>query len=580
MPASLIERAVPALAWLRGYRRADLGGDLTAGATVAVMLVPQAMAYAMLAGLPPAVGLYAATVPVAVYAVFGASRHLAVGPVAMVSLLVASGCAGLAEPGSSTYVALAGTLALLVGITQFALGIARLGVLVSFVSHAVISGFTSAAAIVIALSQVRHLIGVKTAHAESFVQSVANLMPAAPSANLPTVVMGAVCIAALVLLGRVSRALPAGVVVCALATGATALFHLDGLGIATVGDAPAGLPPLTIPHLDISAVARLAPTALTISLIGFVESYSVAKYVASQQRLDVQPSQELVGLGLANVAAAFFGGYPVTGGLSRTAVNYRAGAKTGLAGLVTAALVLLAVALLTPLFRHLPTAVLGAIIVVAVSSLVNPREAVRLFRVRPGDGWVMVATFVATLVLGVETGLVAGVALSLAQFVWRSARPHIAELGWVESGVYRNVARFPDARVFDGCAILRIDASLYFANMGFVDARARATVSSRPSLRWLVLDLSAVNDVDAVGVHMLEDLMEDCAGQDIEVLLAGMKGPVRDVVARAGWEVRFGQRMTYRTISAALRHAGALEECGCPARPGLASGDQPSSAGG
>jgi len=564
VPGGLLARAVPAVGWLRAYRRADLPGDLTAGVTVAVMLVPQATAYAMLAGLPPEVGLYAATVPLVAYALFGSSRQLAVGPVAMVSLLVASGCEPLAEAGSERYIALAALTALLVGAVQFVMGLLRLGVLVNFVSHAVISGFTSAAAIIIGLSQAKRLLGVDVDGGESFPRLLRALAAAIPETHGATLLLGLVCIAALVILGRAVPRIPGAIAVCAAAIVASPLLGLENHGIRMVGHVPQGLPPLSLPVGDWDSMVELLPTALTISLVGFMESVAVVKFIAARERQKVEPSQELIGLGLANAAAAVSGGYPVTGGLSRTAVNYRAGARTGLAGLISAALVLAAIVFLTPAFRHLPKAVLAAIIVVAVAGLLDPREPVRLFRVRPRDGYVLLLTFAATLGLGIEPGLLLGVALSLAQFIWRSAHPHMAELGLVEGGVFRNIERYPDARAFEHCLVLRVDASLYFANMAFVDARVREAIAARPGLRCVVLDLSAVNDVDAVGVHMLEDLLADGAALGIRVLLAGVKGPVRDVVSRVEWDPRFEPDLSHPSVAHALVAAGLLEGPGAP----------------
>jgi len=560
----LLERAVPAVGWLRGYRRADLAGDLTAGVTVAVMLVPQATAYSMLAGLPPQTGLYAATLPLAVYALFGSSRQLAVGPVAMVSLLVAAGCRPLAEAGSERYIALAALLALVVGALQLAMGLLRLGVLVNFVSHAVISGFTSAAAIIIGLSQAKHLLGVDVDGGESFPRLVRALVAAIPKTHGDTLILGLACIAALVILSKAAPRIPAALAVCAASILAAWLLGLDGRGVRMVGHVPQGLPPLSLPETEWAVMIDLLPTALTISLVGFMESVAVVKFIAARERQKVEPSQELIGLGLANAAAAVCGGYPVTGGLSRTAVNYRAGARTGLAGLISAALVLATIVFLTPVFRHLPKVALAAIVMVAVTSLFDAREPARLFRVRPRDGHVLVLTFAATLGLGIEPGLLLGVGLSLAQFIWRSAHPHMAELGLVEGGVFRNLDRYPEAQTFEHCLILRVDASLYFANMAFVDSRVREAIAARPGLRWIVLDLSAVNDIDAVGVHMLEDLFSDGAALGIRILLAGMKGPVRDVVSRVQWDPRFAPDLLHPSVAHALVAAGLLDRSSTP----------------
>ena len=560
MAANVLGRLVPALNWLRGYRRADLRGDLTAGLTVGVMLVPQAMAYAMLAGLPPVVGLYASTVPLVVYALFGSSRQLAVGPVAMISLVVVAKCSTLAKPGSPDYLAAVLLLSAMVGVLQLAMGLARLGFVENFLSHSVVSGFTSAAAILIGLSQLKHLLGVPLGTHESPFGLLAEAARRAGEIHPATLAIGLASIGVLVVLKKTLPRFPAALVVVVLGTLAAALLRLDQHGVKIVGAVPHGLPGLTLPGLKLAQARALLPAAATIVFVGFIESIAVAEAIATKERYRIDANQELRALGLANIATSLFGGYAVTGGFSRTAVNYQAGARTGLASLVTAAIVLLTLLVLTPLFHYLPNAVLAAIVMVAVAGLVDLRTPRRLFRLKKSSSYPLAAAFVGTLVLGVEGGVALGVALSVLLFVWRSAHPHSAELGFLpHEGVFRNVARYPQAQTTPDVLILRVDASLYFANMSFLEDLLRERVHAKPHLHWVLMDLSGVNDMDACALDALERLMEAYEEVHVRFAFAGMKGPVRDLVERAGWPAKFGRRVAYLSLPQALEGIRAEE---------------------
>lgn len=559
MFGSRLSTLAPALAQLLRYRRQDLGGDVVAGITVAVMYVPQGMAYAILAGLPPVVGLYAATIPLLVYGLLGSSPQLAVGPVAVVSLMVYTACSGLAEPGSPEYIGLAALLALFVGVIMLAMGLVRLGFIVRFMSHAVISGFTSAAAILIGLSQLPPLLGVKLEGGHSGLKLIGALVPVLADANLPTVALGAASVVLLVVLARWLPKIPGGLLVVVGCTAATWYLGLHEAGVRIVGEVPLGLPPFALPALDAGAAQSLAPAAFTIAFVGFMESIAVAKYLAAKERTKVEPDAELRALGAANLAAGVFSGYPVTGGLSRTAVNYRAGARTSLASLISASFVLLTLAFLTPAFYYLPSAALAAIIIVAVAGMVDIQDAVRLFRIKSRDGWVLLATFAVTLGVGIEQGILAGIVLSLLFYIWQSSRPHTAELGYLAGRrAFLNVGRYPEAVRFEDVIILRVDSSLYFANMEFVGDILRRRIASRPDVRWVVLDFSGVNDMDAVAVLELEEIMEGYGEHGVRFLLARVKGPVRDVLDRAGWYQRRGGNIEYPNISSALKAVGSL----------------------
>lgn len=559
----MLEKIVPAAGWLRRYRREDFGGDLSAGLIVAVMLIPQGMAYAMLAGLPPVVGLYASTIPLIVYALFGSSRQLAVGPVAIVSLLTLTGVSALAEPGSGEFVALAALLALMVGVIQFGLGLLRVGFVVNFLSHAVVSGFTSAAAIVIGLSQLKHLLGVELESTHSAPVLLWNAAQKLGEVNPITLAIGLSSIALLVLFRWIAPRFPAPLLVVALSALAVYVFGLHEMGVSIVGDVPQGVPSFTLPAFDIDAVTALLTIALTISFVGFMESIAVAKSIANREKYKVDANRELVGLGLANVAGSAISAYPVTGGFSRSAVNYQSGARTPLASVVTAVLVILTLLFFTPLFYYLPNAVLAAIVMFAVYGLIDFREPVRLLRIKKADGWTLLVTFAATFLIGIEQGILAGVALSLALFIWRSAYPHTTEVGYLpEEDVFRNVNRYPEAQTFPNTLIARVDRSLYFANTAFWENWLNDAVLNRPDLRYLILDFSAVNDVDAVALETLEDLIISLQKRDVEVHIAGMKGPVRDVVEKAGWKEKFGANISHLSVQRALTSLGMWQEAG------------------
>lgn len=531
---------LPLARTLRRYAPATFKLDLVAGLTTAVMLVPQAMAYAMLAGLPPIVGLYASVVPLALYALFGSSRELAVGPVAMVSLLVATGVGSLAPAGSADFIAYAALLAAMVGVIQLAMGLVRAGFLVNFLSHPVVSGFTSAAALIIGFSQLEHLLGIDIdrghhihAIAWQAIQSAGEIEPA-------TLAIGGASIAALIALERRSPRAPRALIVVALGTVAVWLLGLADRGVAIVGHVPSGFPRPALPELDAAIAIDLLPIAITIALVGFMESISVARAFARRGRYEIDPDQELVGLGAANLGGALFGGYPVTGGFSRTAVNAQAGARTPVASLITAATVAVVLLVLTPLFHDLPRAVLAAIIMTAVFGLIDVAEVRHLWRVKRSDLALLLITFAATLGLGIEAGIAVGVGASLLWFVVRSTRPHLAVLGRRPGGELRNVARHPDAAEIDGALIVRMDASFYYGNVSFLKESLRRLELERPGLSRVVLDFSAVNDLDSSADVTLHELLEHYRSRGVALILARVKGPVMDVLERSGYATLAG----------------------------------------
>jgi sulfate permease, SulP family len=524
--------------------RDTLFADLAAGLTVGAMLVPQGMAYALLAGLPPEVGLYASTIPLVLYALFGTSRQLAVGPVAIVSLLSATTLASVADEGSGGYVAAAAMLALLVGLVHIVLGVARLGFLTRLLSHPVLVGFTSAAALIIGASQVKHILGVSLERGEHFHDTVWGLLQKVDEAHGLTVVTGLAAIALMVGLKRWLPLVPGALAAVAVTTVASVVWDLESRGVKVVGEIPQGLPPLTVPD-DFGIVGTLLPAAFVITLVGYMESIAVAKVYARRNRYEVDSNRELIGLGAANVGAGLFGGYPVTGGFSRTAVNAEAGARTKLAALITAAIVTLVIVALTPLFQQLPSATLGAIVVVAVAKLFDLAEINHIRHLKTADFVTLVVAFLATLAFGVELGIGIAVVASIVVVAVRMMTPHTAELGRLPgSTLYRNVARFPEAERVPGVAVLRFDVSLSYLNVEFLKRRVQRLVEeSDGDLRAVVLDASGVNDLDTSALEAFTELAQDLDEQGITLHLASVKGPVRDVLMRSGTYQQLGDRV-------------------------------------
>jgi SulP family sulfate permease len=534
---------LPILDWGSRYRRETLTSDLGAALIVTVMLIPQSLAYALLAGLPPEVGLYASVAPLVFYAIFGTSRVLAVGPVAVVSLMTAAAIGEHASSGAPQYWAFAITLAFMSGLILLLMGLMRLGFLANFLSHPVISGFISASGLLIATSQLKTLMGIK-ADGHHFSELVAALVQQAPNTHWLTLAMGLSATAFLFWVRKGLKPLlvrgglghkTADVIAKAGPVAAIGLstlltwglgWHTQGLKI--VGSVPQGFPPLTLPIWDWALWQELAVPALLISVVGFVESVSVGQTLAAKRRQRIEPDQELVALGASNLSAALTGGFPVTGGFARSVVNFDAGAQTPAAGIYTAVGITLASLFLTPVLFYLPQAVLAATIIVAVLSLIDLQIFRQTWEFSKTDFIALATTLLATLLKGVETGLVTGVALSLALFLFRASRPHIAAVGLVPGTEYfRNVLRH-QVLVSPRLVCLRIDASLFFANARGVEDRINAEVASHPGLEHVLLQCSAINDIDASALESLEAIASRLKESGIALHFSEIKGPVMD----------------------------------------------------
>lgn len=568
----------PILDWGLNYRQEYLAGDITAGIIVSSVLVPQAMAYALLAGLPPQVGLYASIAPPIVYAFFGTSRFISVAPVALDSLMTSAAIAPLAATLATEntpeyfkiYLGLALLLALMIGVIEITLGVFRLGFLVNFLSQAVISGFISAAAILIAFSQVKHLLGLKIPQTESFIELLGYLIKGITAINWVTLALGVISILILVYLPKIlekqlkkkgwheSTIIPltksAPLLIVIIGSLLVWLLHLDQTaGVKVVGKIPQGLPALTFPSLDNNIISALLPAAFAISFVGFMEAYSVGKFLASKRRQKVDANQEFIALGAANISASLTGGYPVTGGVSRSSVNFSANANTPLASIITASVIALTVIFFTPLFYFLPQACLAAIIVMAVSSLLDFGTLQRLWIYNRADAIAWLTAFFAVLITSVEKGILIGAAISIILHLWRTSQPHIAVVGRVgETEHFRNVLRH-NVKTCPHILAVRVDASLYFVNTKYLEDYVLKAVTDRPEVKNLLLVCSAVNLIDGSALETLKGLIADLKARGIKFYMSEVKGPVMDKLTKVGFVDELGKDHIFMTTDLAMK---------------------------
>ena len=530
-----IKELIPILEWLPNYNSSRFKGDFIAGITVSIILIPQGIAYALIAGLPPIYGLYCALVPQLVYAIFGSSRQVAIGPVAMDSLIVATGVSTLALAGSDSYIAIAILLAFMVGSIQFLLGVFRLGFIVNFLSKPVISGFTSAVALTIGVNQFRNLFGVDFVQSDQIQYVLEDIWFNIIDFNVHTTVIGLISVGVIILLRKINKKIPNALLVVVVGILTIRYLGDEFSDVAIVKDIPSGLPSFSFPEMDISQIKELLPIALTLVMVGYLETISIGKSLeAKQDEYKLRPNQELIALGLSNIIGSWFKAYPSTSSFSRSAINQESGATTGMASLVSVVMVLLTLLFLTPLFYHLPKTVLAAIIIVAVFGLVNIKEAIFLWKANNLDFWLLVVTFFSTLLFGIEYGIMIGVGLSLIILIFRTSRPYVAELGKVpESDFYRNRERFNEVILDDEVLVFRFDAQLFYANASyFIETLELMVEEKGPRLKLIVLDAESINRVDSTGVEMLKERIRFYHKKNILFYFAGVKGPVRDHLFR------------------------------------------------
>ncbi len=521
----------------------DLRKDALSGVTVGTLLIPQGMAYAMLAGLPPIAGLYAAMVPLLLYPIFGTSRQLSIGPVAMDSLLVAAGVGALAESGTDQYWALAILLAVMVGIIQIVLGLLRLGFLVNFLSQPLISGFTSAAAIIISLSQIKHLFRIDFQGSQQVHVVVDRLLGEVDELHVTSLLLGIGCIVLLIAIGKLRPKWPGALIVIVASVMAVFLLDLEAAGVVIVGEVPQGLPSLQWPRIDWGVVQQLLPVAFTIALISFMEGIAIAKKFAAQEGDTVNANQELLAIGVANSAAGLFGGYPIAGSFSRTAISKDSGVRTPAASFFNAITVALTLLFLTPLFYYLPIAALASIVIVAVVKLIDFKEPVRLFRLRKIDFLVAVFSFVMTLLLGAQKGIFFGAVASIILIIRRISYPNVAILGRIgDTHQFRNVSVMPEAKEIEGFLFFRIDASLYYTNANYMMDNIMSALSKRKEVHTFVFDLSSVNEIDATAIATLFELVDDLKDMGIQTSFARIKAPVREIIEKSGFKEYVGAK--------------------------------------
>ena len=551
-----MKKFFPILTWLPGYRKDYLAGDMAAGLTVGVMLIPQGMAYAMIAGLPPVYGLYAAMIPQVVYAIFGTSRQLAVGPVAMDSLLVAAGVSVFAAAGSENYILLAILLSFMMGMIQLALGVFRMGFLVNFLSRPVISGFTSAAALIIGVNQLKHLIGVDLERNNLIFKILYDAVIRFGEINWLSLTIGIIGILILKNIKKIHPSIPGALAVVVIGILVVQLGHLNEFGVKIVGLVPEGLPDFAVPVLSSAHLQNLIPAALTLALIAFMEAISVAKALQAKHKgeYEIDANQELIGLGMGNIAGSFFGCYPTTGGFSRSAINEQAGAKTNLAAIISAALIALTLLFLTPLFYYLPKPILAAVIMVAVFGLIDFKFPVYLWKTRKEDFFMLLIAFLVTIGVGIKEGIGVSVAMSLIAMIYRSTKPHYAVLGRLPDSIeFRNIDRFEQVVSRPDVLIIRYDAELYFANANhFVDTIKKEISKKGDQLKLIILHGGSMAHIDSTGFQSLTELISDLDKQDIQVYLTNLIGPTRDFFERSEFDEQVGQNRCFNDIQSAI----------------------------
>jgi SulP family sulfate permease len=522
---------------LSNVNRINIKNDVIAGLTIFIMLVPQGMAYAMLAGLPPVMGLYASSIPLFLYALFSSSKHLSIGPVATTSLLVFTGVSVYAEPNSTNYISLVLVLTILVGVIQLLFGLFKVGFIVKFIPHSVLNGYTSAAAIVIGMSQMQLLLGVDISNYLQVHLLLSELIEHVHEMNVYTVFIALGSIITLLGLKRINGRIPAAFIIVILSIALVSFFRLDHQGVQIVGGVPTGFPSFALPNLTLTTIEMLLPMAFTIAILSFMESLAIAKTVARKEKYKIYPNQELKALGLANIFGACFHSYPVSGSFSRTAVNKESGGYSQFTSVITGLLVMITILFFTSFFYYLPNAVLAAIIIVAVYKLIDIKEMKHLFKVNPFEGWTWVATFFITLLVGIQWGILLGAIFTLLLILMRSTYLNIVELGYLEKKkAFRDVKRYSEGNTLEEVLLVRIDSSLHFANSSVLDEKIKGFLRNKPKAKWVLIDMSGVNDIDSISVETLGEIIEYYREEgNITFLFANMKGSIRDKVNKADW---------------------------------------------
>jgi SulP family sulfate permease len=531
---------LPILQWLPFYSKVNFRMDLLAGITIGVMVIPQGMAYGMLAGLPPIYGLYACLIPTLIYALMGTSRHLVIGPAAMISILTATSIGQFAELTTPKFVGLALVLAFMVGVIQLILGMLKLGFLVRFISNPVISGFTSAVSIIIFFSQLKYLIGVDIDRSPFIHEIIPNALSSFYQWNWWTILIGICGVIIIKSTKKINKKIPAALIAVVLGTLAVYLFSMPNLGVDVVGKVPEGLPQFVLPDFQLSIFQDLLPSALTLALIGILTAIANAKAILIfTKEYEIDPNQEIRALGMSNLLGAFFQAYPTSGSFSRTIVNYQSGAKTTISGIVAASIVALTLFFLTPLFYYLPKAILASIIMVAVIRLIDYEEAITLWKTDKSDFIMLIVTFLSTLFLGIELGILIGVSLSLIWVIYKTTKPDMGELGRIpKTNHFEDIRRFSNLEIRDDILIIQFDREMYYANAPhFKESLKRLVKKKGKYLKVIILDSRGITALDSSAANTLKDVMAEYQSKKINFWMVHVTGSVRDTMYKNGlWD--------------------------------------------
>lgn len=537
----------------------SLSGDLLAALTVSVMIIPQGMAYAVLAGLPAIYGLYTAFVPLLIYPLLGTSKQLSVGPVALVSIIVLGGVSAWAEPGTERYIELALLTSLIAGLVQVIFSAFRLGFLVNFLSKPVIMAFTSAAAVIIILSQLKYIFGIDAPRGSTAISLTQGLLSTIQGIHWPSVILGAIAIAGILLLKRVHKKIPGSLLAIVLGTLAIVYWQWDD--IAIVGAVPQGLPQPTVSFLNLSDVALVFPLALIICLISFIESLAIAQNLAQKHNYSIDANRELSGLGWAKVIGSFFLAFPNTGSFGRSAINDEAGARSGLASIFAAIIIAIILLFFTDLFYFLPQPVLAAVVIAAVLKLISIKYPQKIYTLDKKDFYVYVSTFLLTLLLGVQVGVLIGILFSILFLSYQSSRPHYAILGLLEgTDSYRSIERFPNALQSPNELIFRFDSDINFSNASYLEKTLAQEINKRPHLSYVIFNAASISNMDSTGVEAFIRIMDKLDEKNIQLLLTDVHGPIRDLFQRTGIMARIGYDHNYLNVADAVAGHNARDE--------------------
>jgi len=534
--STTLKELLPVLSWLPNYKKEWFKGDIISGITVGVILIPQGLAYAMIAGLPPIYGLYAALTPPLIYFIFGTSRNISVGPVAMDSIIVATGLSAVAVMGTDQFITLAILLGFIAGVIQLLFGLFRIGFLVNFISKPVISGFTSGAAVIIALSQAKYILGVKVEKTNGVIDLIMALGRVAGDTNIYNFIVGMSAVALLILLKKYLKKVPGPLVVVFIGIAVVKFLGLQAFGISVVGTIPKGLPNFTIPNFDYDTIIELLPLALTLAIIGFLEAFSIGKSIEKRDTDSrISANKEFTALGLSNIIGSFFMSFIATSSFSRSAVNNNSGANTQLSAVFASIIVAFTLLVLTPVFYYLPKAAIAAIIIVAILGLVDYKTPIKLWKYDKRDAIILLITFLVTLGFGVTEGIMTGVLLSILMVIYNSTKPHIAILGRIPNTyMYRNIERFEDVVVEEDILIIRFDSQLNFTNGSFFEDTIMNKVNEKgDKLKLVIINANSLSNVDSSGILIIKDLLSFLQTKNIKLYFTGMIGPVRDALHKS-----------------------------------------------